>query len=203
VWAPLHPADNAVDLQVDFPPFSVESLLESNNLLLSSSGQEFSRSSMLGTPAELERARKEAKSRLGLDFLVDDDDDPDNTWTQELMDEAADVQQFPDDSSNAVKSPDSKMDVGSPLSKTDDVASPMSLDASMPQISKSSNQQPESRWRDGDERGSSPGPPSGVDLSALSARERNRLKRKRRQEEGGGAAVINRAAPPSKSVMYP
>lgn len=153
---------------------------------------------MLGTPAELERARKEAKSRLGLDFLGDDDDDPDNTWTQELMDEAADVQ-VPDDSSTAVKSPDSKMDVASPSS----MASSMSVDMPMTSIQKSSSsqQRPESRGRDADDHVSSPGVTGAIDLSALSARERNRLKRKRRQEEGGSAAVINRAGPSSKWVV--
>lgn len=171
--------------------------MESNNLLLSSSGQEFSRAGMLGTPAELERARKEAKTRLGLDFLGDDDDDPENTWTQELMDEVTDIQLVRDDSSTNIKSPDSKMEASSPVSKVEDMSSPMSVD--MPAIPFSRPTAPhhqESRSHDTDAQADSPG--AMGDLSALSARERNRLKRKRRQEEGGGAAVISRAVPPSK-----
>lgn len=61
----------------DFPLFNVAQLLREGTLLLASSGKEYSEPVALGTPAEVARARKEAMNRLGLGFMdgVGDDDD--------------------------------------------------------------------------------------------------------------------------------
>jgi TATA-binding protein-associated factor len=165
---------------------------------------------ILSTPAELERARKEAKTRLGLDFL-DADDDPDHGWTQELMEEATDVTIVEDGSSIAVKSPDSKMDAASPghsTTRTDEVGSPMSVDVTYaPIVRPNPPSSIEPRQHAPVDPLESPTSGHAEDMSALSARERNRLKRKRRQEETGSTAVISRAAPatapPAKWALSP
>lgn len=151
----------------------------------------------LGTPADLERARKEAKARLGLDFL-DGDDDEDNGWTQELMQEATDVQ-ITDDPVPVAKSPDSnKMDMTSPGSRVEDLASPMSVEEPFPAPRPVAPGRTESRQQPSNDRAGSP--ISGIveDMSALSARERNRLKRKRKKEESSGHFVAHVPVPPTK-----
>jgi TATA-binding protein-associated factor len=199
LWTPLHPASYTEASTAEFPTFSVEQLLSSGNLLLSSSGQEFSRLASLGTPADLERARKEAKARLGLDFL-DGDDDEDNGWTQELMQEATDVQITEDDPAPVAKSPDSnKMDMTSPGSRVEDMASPMSVEEPFPPPPRPVVPgRTESRQQFSDDRAGSP--ISGIveDMSALSARERNRLKRKRKKEESSGHFVAHVPVPHTK-----
>jgi TATA-binding protein-associated factor len=194
LWSPLHPATSYDHSPIDFPPFSVEQLIESDNLLLSSSGQEFSKPTTFGTPAELERARKEAKSRLGLDFLDAGDDDDDNGWTQELMEEATDVR-MSETNHEQIVSPDSRMDAASP--GTDELGSPMSTDAPI----HFARPAPPSRFQS--QQGTSIDDSShgakADDDSALSAREKNRLKRKRRHQAGSGAYISPAAAaPPSK-----
>lgn len=194
VWAPLHPALPDAASDVEFPPFSVEQILESGKLLLSSSGQEFNKAGGAGSAAELERARREAKTRLGLDFLDGDEDD--NGWTQELMEEAANVN-VDDEQTNHVKSPDSKMDATSPMSRTDDPASPMSVDTPYFPLARPGAGARTDSHQLSDDRLDSPTAEYPND-TALSARERNRLKRKRRQEEGAGPIITRAAAPPAK-----
>ncbi|KAG8867854.1 TATA-binding protein-associated factor mot1 [Serendipita sp. 405] len=194
VWSPLHVPDGAKDeTNVEFPPFSIEQILQSNNLLLSSSGQEFNKGAR--TAADLERARKETKTRLGLDFL-DGDDDPDHGWTHELMEEATEEPHHlqNDDALANAKHAETKTDVTSPRSRTDDASSPMSLDAPfVPPISIHQTEHHPS-----DEPMESPTAEFHGD-GILSVREKNRLKRKRRQEENGAGPIISRApAPPVK-----
>lgn len=198
LWTPLKPATDYDHDPIDFPPFSVEQLLENGNLLLSSSGQEFSKPVTFGTPAELERARKEAKSRLGLDFLDAGDDDLDNGWTQELMEEATDVR-MNENNHEQVVSPDSKMDAASP--GTDEVGSPMSTDAPA-HFARPGPLSRQSQQGSSIDNSESSGIKGTENDAALSAREKNRLKRKRRHQAGGGAFISPAAAaPPSKQVI--
>ena len=54
----------------DFPHFSVQELMERGTLLLASSGKEFTKpTGILASSSEVKKARKDAMSRLGLDFL--------------------------------------------------------------------------------------------------------------------------------------
>lgn len=56
-------------------------------MLLASSGKEYSKPVTIRTPVEIARARKEAMGRLGLDFLsFADDGDADMDWEKELVD---------------------------------------------------------------------------------------------------------------------
>lgn len=173
----------------DFPPFSVSQLLQTGTLLLSSSGKEFSEQVALGTPAEVARARKEAMSRIGLGFmngvdedgladdldkeLVDDPDDDDHDMKAEQMSSPA-----PTNGHASVKSEDEDMK---------DVLTP----SRGPQLVVETSVKAERH----DEESASPSAESSVDLSGLSARERNRLKRKRKP---GNSAFVS-AAPGAKA----
>jgi TATA-binding protein-associated factor len=213
-WAPQYPVSSPESSHPpipapDFPPFSVAQLLKTGTLLLSSSGSEFSEPVALGTAAEVARARREAMNRIGLGFMdgVDDDGlelekelghDPD------VMDEdkePEDVEMSPrgsgspnDNQASSVHPPlakrsaspprrPSKLQVETVALKTEDVSS-----SEMTPIE---------------------GTPSDSigDLSGLSARERNRLKRKRKPGNsafvGGPVGSKNstpQPPPPSKYV---
>lgn len=172
----------------EYPHFSVQSLLESGNLLLSSSGQEFTKSMTLGTPEEIARSRKEAMSRLGLDFLNDDDNDD---WGKELVEEAVDVA-MADHEQRPAQSDDHEMQTEAPVDPTtarsDEESSRMPAEptssttaAFLPQhplfaiphdhvspVPLQSPEEPDAVHME------------DVDAAGLSARERNRLKRKRK-----------------------
>lgn len=121
-------------------------------------------------------------TRLGLDFLDDGEDDAANGWTQEIMEEVT-VGQVEHET-------DDKMEVDSPQEshvKSEDVESPISMDTSTMKESSHTSRAPV----EGDHLTSDP----PEDTSAgLSARERNRLKRKRKT--GGGTTFISAAVPP-------
>jgi TATA-binding protein-associated factor len=168
----------------EFPQFSVQELLQKGTLLLSSSGKEFVKpANLLANPLEVKRARKAAMSRLGLDFLdaVADDDGMD--WEKELADDP--------DVDTTMAPPDVKIETAidaepiSPIPVVADATSPITarpLSASLPSGS------------------STPAPlaevtPTDEDLAGMSARERNRLKRKRK----GGASAFVLAPPPAPS----
>lgn len=154
--------------------------MQKGTLLLASSGKEFLKpTGILSSSSEVKRARKEAMSRLGLDFLdgvADDDMDLEKELASDAPEPEAD--------------PDVEMENGA---KTEDEAlpiSPMEIDT----LKKESS--PPDRTMSTTPAAPSPtlgnGPSAaGDDLGALSARERNRLKRKRKP---GNSAFV--AAPP-------
>ncbi|KAF9453249.1 SNF2 superfamily chromatin remodeling protein [Macrolepiota fuliginosa MF-IS2] len=181
LWTPSQPT-NAMDedqfstsLPIpDFPAFSVQDLISQGNLLLASSGKEFTKpTGIFATTAEVKKARKEAMGRLGLDFLDDvaDDIELDKELAADM--EIDTTEGLNKDSATRGNSP---MDICPEVKETKKADSPptRSLTPVAP----------------------SPTTPSvpDIDLSALSARERNRLKRKRKQ--GNGAFV---AAPPPQA----
>lgn len=207
-WTPTQAVspDTTPSSPPEYPHFSVQSLLESGNLLLSSSGQEFTKSMTLGTPEEIARSRKEAMSRLGLDFINDSDDDD---WGKELVEEAVDVA-MADDEQTVAQLDDHEMQTEAPVdlstAKSDEGSFRMSADptytptvASLPgcapftahdHVSPVPLQVPQEPDAVHMEDADTPG---------LSARERNRLKRKRKGTIG---PFMNAppSAPPTKLV---
>jgi TATA-binding protein-associated factor len=200
IWRPLlqHPLKSDEDIKMEdatttahplrpapeFPQFSVQELLQKGTLLLSSSGKEFVKpANLLANPAEVKKARKAAMSRLGLDFLdavADDDDGMD--WEKELADEPevdvalAPMADIKVEQDNGLVAP---MPITAGSSNT---TSARPTSASIPSSS------------------STPAPTGDMqieeDLAGMSARERNRLKRKRK---AGGSAFVAAAPPPSTS----
>ncbi|KAF7359286.1 TBP associated factor [Mycena sanguinolenta] len=169
----------------DFPVFSVQELISQGKLLLASSGKEFVKpAGILASPAEVKKARKAAMSRLGLDFLDEDEYDIEKELADEMdVDVEADTEQPPP----AVKSEEDN-EPGDPLPSPMDVeAKPKHENTSAPTTRSVTPADP------------SPTTPSApeapADLSALSARERNRLKRKRKP---GNSAFV--AAPPPQTT---
>ncbi|GJJ12235.1 hypothetical protein Clacol_006476 [Clathrus columnatus] len=164
VWTPifsnsLQNTPEQLDLSVppSFPSISVPALLNTprSSLLLASSGQEYSKPVTIRTPAEMARARKEAMGRLGLDFLsFAGEEDADMDWEKELAD---------------------SVEPDSPTAADTERASTVELDRlplSSPGVSTSQldNSVVHSAINLGD-----------TELQGeLSARERNRLKRKRK-----------------------
>ncbi|KIY66070.1 SNF2 chromatin remodeling protein [Cylindrobasidium torrendii FP15055 ss-10] len=177
LWKPRpSESDDKDDVQMDgpapsYPEFSVEDLVAQGKLLLASSGKEFLKpSGILSSAAEVSKARKEAMSRLGLEFLDDVADDLD--LEKELADEDGDVPMDP------ATGPGVKSDTNTPIG-----SSPMDVSVPSPPASRSGSVTPAV---DNDE-------PEG-DPSAMSAREKNRLKRKRKQ----GTAFVH--APPTQAT---
>lgn len=165
----------------EFPNFSVQELISQGNLLLASSGKEFVKpTGILASSAEVKKARKEAMGRLGLDFLDNVADELD--LEKELATDAeGDGDVNMDRASVKMEEstePSSPMDVCPPELKAKRERSPTrSITPAAPSPSASSG----------------PSAPE-VDLAALSARERNRLKRKRKP---GNSAFV--AAPPPQA----
>ncbi|THH31546.1 hypothetical protein EUX98_g2662 [Antrodiella citrinella] len=179
VWQPSPDCDGKVPAEAaslpapDFPTFSVRELMEKGSLLLASSGKEFTKpTGILGSSSEVKKARKEAMGRLGLDFLESVGAADDMDIEKELVaDEDGDVEM---DGTNGANGYQRESSI--PISPTEPVKTE-ARDSPMPASS------------------NSPTPaattPAPEDLSALSARERNRLKRKRKV---GNSAFV--AAPP-------
>lgn len=155
-------------------------LMEKGTLLLASSGKEFIKpTGILANSNEVKKARREAMGRLGLDFLESVGGADDMDLDKELAAEDADpdVEMAPP-TSPAVKSEDESVPI-SPIEEPVDVK--VKKEEAMAGRSKSSTPAAPSLTTT----------PAPEDMSALSARERNRLKRKRKP---GNAAVV--AAPP-------
>jgi TATA-binding protein-associated factor len=155
----------------EFPNFSVKDLMERGTRLLASSGKEFVKpSTILTNSSEVKKARKEAMGRLGLDFL-DGFGGDEMDWEKEL---APDVEPE-NEVENSVKVEEETLVSPPPVSPTDRSNS------------------------------STPIPPLPVpelseeDLSGLSARERNRLKRKRK---AGNAAFVSAPPPQASGSKY-
>lgn len=175
------PPDIACDSIPEYPKFSLRELLTQGKLLLASSGKEFIKpAGILSSSAEVKKARREAMSRLGLDFLDDvaDDMDLDKELAEDMVvDEEAPA---PPPTSGDVANSLSAMDLGTP-------EQPSSKESSVP-IHDDAPMEPSPTP-------SAPQPGPEPDLSGLSARERNRLKRKRKP---GNSAFV--AAPPPQSA---
>lgn len=164
----------------EYPNFSVRELVLQGKLLLASSGKEFVKpAGILSSSAEVKKARKEAMNRLGLEFLDNVADDMD------LEKEFADTETDGDVDMEAVST---KLEDGSPSMSPMDVCPPTAAEGVKNEIKAPS-------------RSLTPAEPTPItptvsepDLSTLSARERNRLKRKRKP---GNSAFV--AAPPPQS----
>lgn len=164
--------------------------MEKGTLLLASSGKEFQKpTGILANSTEVKKARKEAMGRLGLDFLDSvggaDDMDLDKELAADEPDVDVDMAAPPPSAQAAVPMPIPVKieDEGPPSSPTDEFLDPAKVKKEAGR-SKSSTPQ----------AAPSPAPGSSEDTTALSARERNRLKRKRKP---GNAAVVG-APPPSQ-----
>ncbi|THH06208.1 hypothetical protein EW145_g4240 [Phellinidium pouzarii] len=178
LWEPPNSDDGSKDLSFlpppEFPNFSVKQLMESKTRLLASSGKEFSKpAGIFQNTAEVRKARKEAMGRLGLDFLnVAEGDDMD------IDRELAAADDLEGDGETKVE-----------LSREDN--------GDQPQASSPSDVKKESSPVD---RVKSITPaPSEEDLYGLSARERNRLKRKRKP---GNSAFVSAPPPQNTGAKY-
>lgn len=162
-------------LPPEFPNFSIQELVSKGNLLLASSGKEFVKpAGILSSAQEVKKARKDAMSRLGLGFLdtVEDDMDLDREF-------AADMEVAPDGAQPVT--PKDETRASSPMSvcpadpPKDASPSTGSVTPTIPSAT------PDAVL-------------SEADMAALSARERNRLKRKRK---AGNPAFV---APPPQTA---
>ncbi|KZT11597.1 SNF2 chromatin remodeling protein [Laetiporus sulphureus 93-53] len=181
LWQPCPDADSK-DLEPptslpppEFPSFSVRELMEKGTLLLASSGKEFTKpTGILASSSEVKKARKEAMGRLGLGFLDSFGEEDDMDIEKELV--ADEVDQDADMEAGT------KVEEGSPVSDTVFVKK----EPSPPTRSRTTT--PAVAISDTIDVAMTD------DTSALSARERNRLKRKRKA--GNGAYV---APPPQQA----
>ncbi|KAH8102965.1 SNF2 chromatin remodeling protein [Cristinia sonorae] len=193
VWLPSPDCDGKTPGEAasfpapEFPTFSVRELMEKGTPLLASSGKEFVKpTGILGSSSEVKKARKEAMGRLGLDFLESVGATDDMDIEKELADEDADVDMENGNGitngSNGTNGANGAQREGSlPVSPTEAIK----LESRESPVPASSN---------------SPTPaattPAPEDTGALSARERNRLKRKGR----AGTSAFVPAPPPTQGV---
>jgi TATA-binding protein-associated factor len=166
---------------------SVEELVQRGTLLLASSGKEFTKpNGILSSANEVKKARKEAMGRLGLDFLYSFGGNDDMDLDKELAAGSESDAPVPEETENI-------MDMDPP---------PASGDLSLDVTTKAKKRSPSPRSKSTTPVAPSPSAPCGLqpenDLSGLSARERNRLKRKRKQ---GNAAFVQ-APPPTSSSKF-
>ena len=180
--------------------------MEKGTLLLASSGKEFTKpTGILASSSEVKKARKEAMGRLGLDFLESVGGADDIDLEKELADED---EMHIDTEPTAPKLENGDEDVKM-YDEHEPILQPAPLMANTAVAGPSQSPTPAAP---------SPVPSNGApavveDASNLSARERNRLKRKRK---GGNSAFVvatgppaaskynaNTAAPPNKFVSTP
>lgn len=194
VWQPqgvdIKPPPDLDASSPDFPAFSVQELMQKGVLLLASSGKEFSKpTGILASATEVKRARKEAMGRLGLDFLESvgaaDDMDLDKELAVEGDTEAdGDTEISP-----------KREEISTPLD------SPMQVEPSVKR--ERSPPPPLSRSKSTTPIAPSPITPltatEGESVTGLSARERNRLKRKRKP---GNSAFVAAPPPPPAGAKY-
>lgn len=154
-------------------------------LLLASSGKEFTKpTGILANSAEVKRARKEAMGRLGLDFL-------DSVGGADDMDIDKELAIEPE--ADATSDADGHIKREDPASSV----SPMEVDFNLRK-----ERSPPARSHSSTPAVPSPITPAtpateNADLSSLSARERNRLKRKRKV---GSSAFVAAPPPPPSSA---
>ncbi|KAF8969946.1 SNF2 superfamily chromatin remodeling protein [Flammula alnicola] len=176
VMAPRMPNGSGTLQAPDFPNFSVQELVAQGNLLLASSGKEFVKpAGILSSAQEVKKARKDAMTRLGLGFLdgVEDDMDLDKEFAAEMEVEGTCNSTVPSTHGDTAAS--SPMELCPPEIPVRE-PSP-STDILTPNLPSPST----------------PNPPTEAE-TALSARERNRLKRKRKP---GNSAFV---APPPQTA---
>ncbi|KAI0086641.1 SNF2 chromatin remodeling protein [Irpex rosettiformis] len=175
----------------EFPSFSVRDLMEKGTPLLASSGKEFVKpTGILANSSEVKKARKEAMGRLGLDFLDTVGGADDIDLEKELV--AADNEVDQDvDMSEGQHTPTVKTEFEDTKPAIHHPA-PIKCENAVAGPSKSPTPAVPPSPANGDAE--------PVDLSALSARERNRLKRKRKG--GNSAFVAAQAAPQVSSAKY-
>ena len=174
-------------LPPEFPMLSVAELVQRGTLLLASSGKEFIKpNGILSSSSEVKKARKEAMGRLGLDFLYSFGGNDDMDLDKELAAGNELDAQVPAENENA-------MEIDPP---------PVSTDLSLDVSTRAKKRSPSPRSKSTTPVAPSPSVPCGPqideDLSGLSARERNRLKRKRKQ---GNSAFVQ-APPPTSSSKF-
>ncbi|KAG8900146.1 TATA-binding protein-associated factor mot1, partial [Tulasnella sp. 403] len=149
-----------------FPPFSVAQLLRSSQLLLASSGKEFSKP--VESARDVARARKEAMNRLGLGFF-------DNVGSDGL---AKDLEkELADDDDTDVKMSDVKTDPDGVSEPPPTPAATIKMELDPFQTS-----------------GATPPPNLAHPEKELSRREMNRLKRKRKEGNAFVGAVSSQSA---------
>ncbi|TFK42701.1 SNF2 superfamily chromatin remodeling protein [Crucibulum laeve] len=189
VWQPCEadeskPTSDRIQLSPpEFPNFSVQELVFQGKLLLASSGKEFVKpAGILSSSAEVKKARKEAMGRLGLEFLdeVADDMDLDKELAADMDTETDEIvaasEALPEEQPVLPSSP---MEICLPEQNPFKEESPATRSVTPSAPSPTTSNAP-----------SAP----DLDLNALSARERNRLKRKRKP---GNSAFV--AAPPPQT----
>lgn len=160
----------------EFPRFSVEELMQKGTLLLASSGKEFIKpAGIFANSAEVKKAKKEAMKRLGLDFLETVGDD-DMDLEKEL---AGDADEAELDNKDAVEDC-----AAEPASTTTEPRATSAIPPAHVQPKAESPALPPDS------------PPLEQDLTMMSARERNRLKRKRKP---GNSAFVAAPAPTQAS----
>lgn len=211
-WTPQNPpAPDLSSLSIstpqsapDFPPFNVAQLLKEGTLLLASSGKEYAELVALGTPAEVARARKEAMSRLGLGFMdgMDMDGDDGLDLGKELSQSKAESPEPMDmDSPSTEIKPNphasSHSPGGTPGELTSSASSPSLSTADLKptkflkiktEIAEPAEAAPES---------------PGGDAAGMSARERNRLKRKLKTGNSAFVPPSSKSAGPSSAPTLP
>ncbi|KAJ1310135.1 hypothetical protein OPQ81_006880 [Rhizoctonia solani] len=177
LWSPSPSNGSSDPMEVDtseppaFPAFDLGSLLSHGKLLLASEGKEYAAPTH---PADLARARKDAMSRLGLDFLQDMGGGDDMDWERELAagetkPEATSEPTRPSPTPPAPAPPPAPAVIQAPPPAPAPIQAPVPVPA--------------------------PAPVQEDDLSGLSARERNRLKRKRKPGNGAFVTAANSAPP--------
>ena len=172
--------------------------VETDKLLVGSSGKEFIRPPVLTSAADVKKARKEAMGRLGLDFLDDDDLDLDMDLDKELG-----ANDQPDETETNGHDQDNGLHIQTDIPPSDD---PFDNNSPLTPIDTkvSSTKEPSPVDRSKSSTPAIPNPPSPSasapdDLAGLSARERNRLKRKRK---AGNSAFVAAPPPQASSSRY-
>lgn len=167
----------------EFPIFSIQELVTQGTLLLASSGKEFVKpTGILSNSQEVKKARKEAMDRLGLGFLdsVEDDMDLDKEFAAEM-----------------------EVDVSENVSGCDletEVSASSPMDLCPPEVQVLKAPSPSTRSVTPNlPSPSTPTVPSESDNAILSARERNRLKRKRKP---GNSAFVTAPPPQTAGARY-
>ncbi|TFY76749.1 hypothetical protein EWM64_g7263 [Hericium alpestre] len=190
LWHPFKAGDVDTEMEdhsslpaPEFPTFSVQELMQKGTLLLASSGKEFAKpAGILSSSAEVKKARKEAMGRLGLDFLDSVGAADDIDLEKEL---AADAET------------EAEGQASNPMSPTGEVSPATSVPPADSTVKAKRELSPPTRSMSTTPAAPSPsasGPAAEEDLSNLSSRERNRLKRKKKQ---GSTAFV---APPPQSA---
>lgn len=182
----------------EFPHFSVQELMEKGTLLLASSGKEFVKpTGILASSSEVKKARKEAMGRLGLDFLDTVGGADDIDLEKELAAEDEDMQtdgEAANVESAGIKLESVKLEDGIKIEEdVKPIIAPEPVKPETPIAGPSQSPTPALS------PAPSNGPPQIEDTSNLSARERNRLKRKRK---GMNSAFVIATAAPNNNAKY-